>query len=92
MPDNQTKKIPHDVNQIDLSSVDEVDHWCRRFDCSEGQLRKAVENVGPSVKAVEAEIRRIKNQKVANEFRAEIKRKNKQLNKRPSRDDFGLGR
>ena len=93
MPANKTSKIPRNANQIDLSITNEVVHWCNRFDCTESQLRRAVENVGPSVKAVEAEIRRIKSKKVAIELRAEIKRKNEQLSKRPTNsNDFGLGR
>ena len=35
-----------DTSQIDVNQIGEVIHWCRRFGCSQEQLRAAVKAVG----------------------------------------------
>ena len=45
--------IPRDRGRIDLSNPREVNWWRKRFDCSEGQLREAVAEVGESAAMVE---------------------------------------
>ena len=45
--------IPRDRGRIDLSDPREVNWWRKRFDCSEGQLREAVAEVGDSAAMVE---------------------------------------
>jgi len=45
--------VPADRGLIDLNDPREVSWWRKRFDCSEVQLRKAVELVGNSAAKVE---------------------------------------
>jgi hypothetical protein len=45
--------IPADRGFIDLDDPREINWWRKRFDCSEEQLRKAVEQVGTSAAKVE---------------------------------------
>ena len=52
MPDDKTKKRPQDASRINLGQSYEVEYWCNHFDCSEDELRKAVDKVGTSNEAV----------------------------------------
>jgi hypothetical protein len=45
--------IPADRGLIDLNDPREVSWWRKRFDCSEEQLRRAVDLVGTSAAKVE---------------------------------------
>jgi len=45
--------VPADRGLIDLNDPREVSWWRKQFDCSEEQLRKAVELVGTSAANVE---------------------------------------
>lgn len=65
MPDDKTKKVPRDALRISLTDPDEVRYWCKRFKCVKEDLERAVAAVGHSVAAVEAEIQRIKQRRLA---------------------------
>lgn len=45
--------IPANRGLIDMSDPREVSWWRKRFDCSEAQLREAVQQVGTSAARVE---------------------------------------
>ena len=45
--------IPAQRNHIEMGDPREVSWWSKRFGCSEEQLRRAVEQVGPSAAQVE---------------------------------------
>ena len=45
--------VPADRSLIDMDDPREVNWWRKRFDCSEEQLRQAVEKVGNSAAKVE---------------------------------------
>lgn len=47
------ESIPADRGRIDLNDQREVNWWRKRFDCSEEQLRQAVDKVGDSAAKVE---------------------------------------
>jgi len=38
--------IPADVKRINVASTNEVNYWCRTFNCTETRLRNAVLVVG----------------------------------------------
>lgn len=63
MPDDKTKKIPQDAKRISLTDPDEVRYWCDAFDCTERELKEAVDRVGHSADSVREEIRRIREQR-----------------------------
>lgn len=48
MPDDKTKRHPHDGKRIDVNDPAEVRNWCKIFDVSESRLREAVRKVGTS--------------------------------------------
>jgi len=45
--------VPADRGLIDLEDPREINWWCKRFGCSEPQLRDAVGRVGTSAAKVE---------------------------------------
>lgn len=45
--------VPADRSLIDMDDPREINWWRKRFDCSEEQLRRAVERVGNSAAKVE---------------------------------------
>ena len=53
MTDNTADRGPQDRSRISLSQDFEVRYWSQRFGIDEDALRIAVEDVGPSVEAVE---------------------------------------
>ena len=53
MTDNTADRGPQDRSRISLSQDFEVRYWSQRFGIDEAALRNAVEDVGPSVEAVE---------------------------------------
>jgi|GEM_PF-1829432 len=53
MPDNKDITHPLDAKRIDINDPAEVRNWCKSFNnCTEEQLKKAVEAVGTSGAAV----------------------------------------
>lgn len=48
MADDKTKKGTPDKDTISLSEAWEVTYWCKKFGCTERQLRAAVAAVGKS--------------------------------------------
>jgi len=38
---------PADAKRINVNSTNEVNYWCRTFNCTETRLRNAVIAVGP---------------------------------------------
>ena len=53
MTDNTADRGPQDRSRISLEQDHEVRYWSQRFGIDEDALRIAVEDVGPSVEAVE---------------------------------------
>ena len=53
MPDDLTKRGPHDRARVNINQKHEIKGWCEKFKCSEEELKKAVEKVGDSVAALE---------------------------------------
>jgi hypothetical protein len=45
--------VPADRAVVDLSDPREINWWCKRFGCSEVQLRAAAESVGNSAAKIE---------------------------------------
>jgi len=45
-----------DRSQVNVSDASEVTYWCKKFGCSETQLRYAVKTVGPAVSRVRAHL------------------------------------
>jgi len=52
MPDNKNITHPLDAKRIDISDPAEIRNWCKSFDCTEEQLKAAVNAVGTSSTAV----------------------------------------
>ena len=48
MPDDKTKRHPHDGKRIDIHDPQEVRNWCHIFGVTEAKLRVAVKVVGTS--------------------------------------------
>jgi hypothetical protein len=53
MADNPNIRGQQDRSRINLSQEHEVRYWSQKFGCTEDELRKAVEAVGPNAAAVE---------------------------------------
>ncbi len=53
MPDDLTKTRPQDSQRINLSQDYEIRYWCKKFRCTEKELRDAVSLVGDSATAVQ---------------------------------------
>ena len=47
-----------DTTPINLKAIGEVIHWCRRFGCTEAQLRAAIKVVGVSAGKVRKQLGR----------------------------------
>ena len=47
------ESVPADRGLIDLNDPREINWWCKRFGCSEEQLRRAVLEIGNSAAKVE---------------------------------------
>ena len=54
MPDDKTKTRPQDAQRVNLQEPYELRAWCRKFGCSEEQLKQAVNAVGVMATDVEA--------------------------------------
>jgi hypothetical protein len=58
MSDDRTKKGRQDRQRININEKHELAYWTKRLGVSEDELRDAVKRVGPSVEAVQNEIKR----------------------------------
>lgn len=58
MPDNLTKKIPQDASKVNVNEPYEVVYWCKKFGCTEAQLRAAVKAVGTKASAVQTHLKK----------------------------------
>lgn len=58
MPDDPSKVGAQDRSRINIHQDYELDYWSQHFGVTKERLKAAVEKVGPSVKAVEEELRR----------------------------------
>lgn len=52
MPESLKERTPKDRSRISVSEAAEVEFWCKKFGCSETQLRTAVKTVGVLVSKV----------------------------------------
>jgi hypothetical protein len=53
MADNLKIKEPVDGSKININEPYEVNYWCKKFGCTEAQLKAAVKAVGTSKVAVQ---------------------------------------
>ena len=53
MSDDLSKRRPQDASKISLTEKWEVEYWCKKFGCTEAQLRAAVKAVGNGAAAVQ---------------------------------------
>jgi hypothetical protein len=53
MSDDKTKTQPQDATRVNVNENYEVQYWTKKFNCSEAELRRAVEAVGVSADKVE---------------------------------------
>ena len=56
MADNLGDRVPADRSRVNINETWEIWYWCKEFDCTEGQLRTAVAEVGVSADAVRKKI------------------------------------
>jgi hypothetical protein len=59
MADDKTKTAPQDAKLISLTEDYEIAYWTKKFGVTKEPLAEAVQRVGHSVAAVEADINRI---------------------------------
>lgn len=52
MPDNKNITRPLDAKRIDINDPAEVRNWCNALNCTEKELRAAVEKAGTSAAAI----------------------------------------
>jgi hypothetical protein len=57
MPDDKNKKGPQDASRINVNELYELQYWSKHFGVTAGEIKAAVDKVGPSVKAVENELK-----------------------------------
>jgi hypothetical protein len=57
MPDDKTQKGPQDASRINVNELYELQYWSKHFGVTAGEIKAAVDKVGPSVKAVEKELK-----------------------------------
>ena len=58
MADDKTKTHPQDATRINVNEEYELRYWTKRFGVTEERLKEIVKRVGPSVSAVEAEVKK----------------------------------
>lgn len=56
MSDDLENKGPQDRSRISLNEQWEINYWTKKLNCTEEELRRAVERVGNSAASVEEEI------------------------------------
>ena len=54
MADKESEIGPSDAKRIHVSQAGDIEYWTKEFGCTVGELRFAVQEVGPSVAAVTA--------------------------------------
>lgn len=47
---------PLDPGRVDMTDPNETEYWCREFDCTEAELREAIDKVGSHTSAVREEL------------------------------------
>ena len=52
MSDDLEGRGPQDRSRVNVNEPSEMEWWCARFNCSEEELREAVNAVGASAEAV----------------------------------------
>jgi hypothetical protein len=58
MADDQRKTRPQDASRINVHEQYELEYWSKHFGATAEKLKEAVQKVGTSAKAVEAELKR----------------------------------
>lgn len=53
MSDDLHKRQPQDASKVNVHEEWEVRYWCKKFGCTEAELKAAVKAVGVSAAAVE---------------------------------------
>jgi hypothetical protein len=64
MPDHVSKRGPSDRTRVEVNEKWEVDFWCKRFRCTETELKDAVKLIGPMATAVKAQLLRNRQTRV----------------------------
>jgi hypothetical protein len=52
MQDSPNIIIPQDATRININRKYEVEYWCDKFNCTEEELKKAINRVGVTSEAV----------------------------------------
>lgn len=58
MTDDLTKKVPQDASKVNVNETYEVAYWCKKFGCTEAQLKAAVKAVGTKASDVQAYLKK----------------------------------
>lgn len=58
MADDKRNPGPEDGRRVNVNQAHEVTYWCKKFGCSEEQLRAAVKAVGVMVTDVEKQLKK----------------------------------
>lgn len=53
MTDDLNQKRPEDAAKVNLRQQWELAYWADHFDCTQAELKKAIQEVGPLVKDLE---------------------------------------
>lgn len=59
MPDSKTQQGPQDRSRINSSEMYELQYWSKKFGVTAGEIKAAVDKVGPMVKDVEEELKQV---------------------------------
>ncbi len=57
MEKDRRPRVPRDISRVDAREQEDVRYWCRKWRCTEAQLREAVAQVGTMPSNVEAYLR-----------------------------------
>lgn len=58
MADNKDDRGPQDRSRVNTSEMYELQYWSKKFGVTPGEVKAAVDKVGPMVNDVEAELKR----------------------------------
>jgi len=58
MADNKMDKGPQDRTRINANEMYELQYWSKKFGVTAGEIKAAVDKVGPMVKDVESELKK----------------------------------
>lgn len=58
MSDDLTRKAPQDASKVNVNETYEVVYWCKKFGCTEAQLKAAVKAVGTKASDVQANLKK----------------------------------